>query len=78
MNADSGFFVTLISARIMQVIIRHLGREVRAIRDLLITRLNIKEVSENITNNLQASLYWFDLALAQNTHQMLVLFLGLL
>ena len=78
MNADSGFFVTLISARIMQVIIRHLEREVRAIRDLLITRLNIKEVSENITNNLQVSLYWFDLALAQNTHQMLVLFLGLL
>ncbi len=41
----------------MQVIIRHLGREVRAIRDLLITRLSIKEASENITNNAQVNPY---------------------
>ena len=61
----------------MQVIIRHLGREVRAIRDLLITCLSIKEASENITNNAQVNPYWFDLALAQNTHLMLVLFLAL-
>lgn len=43
----------------MRVIIRRLEREVRAIRDLLITRLSIKEASENITNNLQVNLYWF-------------------
>ena len=57
---------------IMQVIIRHLGREVRAIRDLLITRLSTKEVSENITNNAQASLYWFDLNLDLRIHHSFV------
>lgn len=47
----------------MQVIIRHLGREVRAIRDLFITCLNIKEASENITNNAQVNLYYYCLTL---------------
>lgn len=31
----------------MQVIIRHFGREARAIRDLFITRLSIKDANED-------------------------------
>ena len=56
---------------IMQVIIRHLEREAR-IRDLFITCLNIKEASENITNNAQVNPYWFDLALVLCIHHYFV------
>ena len=57
---------------IMRVIIRHLGREVRAIRDLLITCLSIKEGSENITSTQTVILYWFDLLIISHTHRFVV------
>lgn len=72
MNASSGFFVAVINAKNNTDYYSHLGREVRAIRDLLITRLSTKEVNENITNNAQASLYWFDLNLDLRIHHSFV------
>lgn len=83
MNANSGFFVDQFRHSLHHNennagYYSHLGREVRAIRDLLITCLSIKEASENITNNLQASLYLFDLNLDLCIHHYFVRVLFLL
>ena len=45
---DSGFFSSVENDNYSVATIRHLGREVRAIRDLLITCLSIKDTDKKL------------------------------
>lgn len=72
MNASSGFFVAVINAKNNTDYYSHFEKAVRAIRDLPVMCLSIKEASENITSNAQASLYWFDLNLDLRIHHSFV------
>ena len=50
MNASSGFFVAVINAKNNTDYYSHFEKAVRAIRDLPVMCLSIKEASENITS----------------------------